>query len=226
MQVGHSELVLSIGEEILASPEAEAQPDLRRDTHLSLALANCGLASERLEVNNQVRGGRRDHHTRGRADVRVAQCAQRWGGCRDGPVQPAGCAPPTPRPAFARPRLAWHHRHCLCLTPENHCGLPVQIAAGCSYLEAALKQLQAAGEPPLAPALRLEIQQGLVALRVQGALEQVLEASLCVCGRSAPGTGFGHARWLGLGCRRRKTCLVVPVLVSCMYGVCSAPSDG
>ncbi|GLC38957.1 hypothetical protein PLESTF_000038000 [Pleodorina starrii] len=50
---------------------------------------------------------------------------------------------------------------------------PQQLGQGCSYLEAALQTLDAAGEPPLAPGLAGEVRQGLAALQFQGALEQL-----------------------------------------------------
>ncbi|EFJ52144.1 hypothetical protein VOLCADRAFT_103165 [Volvox carteri f. nagariensis] len=46
-----------------------------------------------------------------------------------------------------------------------------QLAQGCNFLEAALQALEAAGDPPLAPALACEIRQGLTGLQFQGALE-------------------------------------------------------
>ena len=56
------------------------------------------------------------------------------------------------------------------LTPPPCCQ---QLGAGCKLLEEAAALLASGGSPPLGPNLAREIQEGLVSLRGQHALEQV-----------------------------------------------------
>lgn len=56
LQVGHCQVALSMGAELLQTPDAQLPLPVRRDVLLSMALANCGMASEVLEGGNvQVR---------------------------------------------------------------------------------------------------------------------------------------------------------------------------